>query len=124
MLVQHCHGAPGIITCFADTEEPIVDLLREAGETVWRAGPLAKGSGVCHGTAGNGYAFLKLFARTGDELWLTRARAFAMHAIAQNQSQVRSTGRHYSLWTGDPGLAIYLFDCLEAKARFPTMDVL
>jgi hypothetical protein len=24
----------------------------------WRAGPLTKGAGLCHGTGGNGYAFL------------------------------------------------------------------
>jgi hypothetical protein len=31
--------------------------------------------------------------------------------------------RRYSLWTGDLGLACYLHDCIEARARFPTMDV-
>ena len=34
------------------------------------AGPLRKGAGLCHGTAGNGCAFLALHARTGDERWL------------------------------------------------------
>ena len=45
------------------------------GELTWRAGPLVKGSGLCHGTSGNAYAFLVLHRRTGDELWLDRARA-------------------------------------------------
>jgi len=36
-----------------------------------------KGAGICHGTAGNGYALLKTFERTGDELWLERARALS-----------------------------------------------
>jgi hypothetical protein len=27
------------------------------------------------------------------------------------------------LWTGDPGFAIYLSDCLRAEAQFPTLDV-
>jgi hypothetical protein len=31
------------------------------GELTWRAGPLEKGGGLCHGTSGNGYAFLVLF---------------------------------------------------------------
>jgi hypothetical protein len=26
-------------------------------------------------------------------------------------------------WTGDPGLAIYLWDCLRGTAAFPTLDV-
>ena len=87
MLVQWCHGAPGVVTALADFPRGVsaeMDaLLLGAGRTVWNAGPLAKGYGLCHGTAGNGYGFLKLYRRTGDSLWLQRARAFAMHAIAQ-----------------------------------------
>ena len=29
----------------------------------------------------------------------------------------------YTLWTGDIGLAIYLWDCIQSKAKFPTIDV-
>jgi hypothetical protein len=29
----------------------------------------------------------------------------------------------YSLWTGDAGFAVYLWDCLQGTARFPTLDV-
>jgi hypothetical protein len=32
-----------------------------------------QGGRLCHGTGGNGYAFRKLFERTGDERWLDRA---------------------------------------------------
>jgi hypothetical protein len=125
LLLQHCHGAPGMVTALAGIDAPIDDLLIAGGETTWRGGPLRKGSNLCHGTAGNGYAFLKLFERTGDEMWLERARAFAMHAIAQSEAQAAELGRRrHSLWTGDPGLACYLWDCLEGRARFPTVDVL
>ena len=79
---------------------------------------------MCHGSGGNGCAFLKLFQRTGDALWLQRARAFAMHGIAQTEAHARQYGQgRYSLWTGDPGFAIYLWDCLQAQACFPTLDV-
>src|SRR5262245_24641100 len=54
------------------------NLLREGGKFTWAAGPLAKGSNLCHGTGGNGYAFLKLYRRTGDAMWLERARSFSM----------------------------------------------
>ena len=125
-LLQICHGAPGIVMAFADCPFSTPDLerlLRAGGELVWRAGPLAKGPGFCHGTAGNGYAFLKLYARTGDALWLERARAFAMTAIAQARAARREHGQgRYSLWTGDLGLACYLWDCLGGAARFPTVD--
>ena len=125
MLVQHCHGAPGIVNCLADFPGVSVDdLLIGAGEMTWRPGPLRKGSGLCHGTSGNGYAFLKLFRRTGDIRWLERARRFAMHAIEQQERDANAYGqRRYSLWTGDLGVAVYLSNCIAGSDRFPTMDV-
>jgi hypothetical protein len=124
---QHCHGAAGMVTTFADTpftSPELETLLLEGGEFVWTAGPLAKGPSLCHGTAGNGYAFLKLYKRTNDPLWLERARSFAMTAIAQCRETRQEVGRgRYSLWTGDIGLAVYLWDCLKAAPHFPTVDV-
>ena len=124
-LVQFCHGAPGFVICLADLPGRELDtLLRAAGETTWAAGPLAKGSNLCHGTGGNGYAFLKLHRRSGDPLWLERARAFAMHGISQTERDAERYGQgRYSLWTGDLGFAVYLWDCLRAEAQFPTLDV-
>jgi Lanthionine synthetase C-like protein len=124
MLMQFCHGAPGFVICLADIPSPALDpLLAAAGAAIWTAGPLTKGSNLCHGTGGNGYAFLKLFQRTRDPLWLERARAFAMHGIAQLEADALHYGRmRYSLWTGDPGFAIYLWDCLRGTAALPTLD--
>jgi hypothetical protein len=127
MLVQWCHGAPGIVTSLARVPpglSPAFDrLLLAAGETIWSAGPLAKGPGLCHGTAGNGYAFLKLYERTGDERWLERARAFAMHAIAQSAAaKARHGRRRCTLWTGDAGLACYLWHCRNATSALPLLD--
>lgn len=125
LLMQYCHGAPGFVICLADSPDPALDaVLRAAGEATWQAGPLRKGSNLCHGTGGNGYAFLKLFKRFGEEVWLERARAFAMHGIAQVAAgHAQHVQWRYSLWTGDPGFAIYLLDCIEATDRFPTLDV-
>lgn len=124
-LLQFCHGSPGFVICLAGWPGPdLHDLLLAAGETVWTAGPLAKGANLCHGTAGNGYALLKLYQRTGDRQWLDRARAFAMHALGQAEAAAAHHGQgRYSLWTGDLGLAIYLWDCLHGDPRFPTLDV-
>jgi hypothetical protein len=58
----------------------------------WQAGPLTKGSNLCHGTGGNGYAFLKLHRRFGDKKWLERARAFAMHGMAQTEADLATHG--------------------------------
>ncbi len=124
LLVQFCHGAPGFVICLAELPGSDLDeVLRKAGNTVWAAGPLPKGPNLCHGTAGNGYAFLKLHQRTGEALWLQRARAFAMHSIAQWEAeQVRYGQGQYSLWTGDVGLAFYLLDCISGVPCFPTLD--
>jgi lantibiotic modifying enzyme len=100
-------------------------LLVGAGRAAWKAGPLVKGYGLCHGTAGNGYAFLTLYRRTGDPVWLDRARSFAMHSLAQRDRMRHEHGRgRFTLWTGDPGLAVYLWHCIEAKAGLPALDIL
>jgi len=132
MLVQWCHGAAGIITAMSktpDIDSPfsklLDELLEKAGELVWQAGPLKKGSNICHGTSGNGYAFLYLYHRWGDAIWLERARKFAMHSIEQCQEARLKYGQgRYSLWTGDAGLAIYLHHCLDPeKAAIPGLDL-
>lgn len=127
MLVQWCHGAPGFVTALAPLprgRSASVDALLEgAGECTWRAGPLTKGPGLCHGTAGNGAALLALYGRTGDTRWLDRARAFAMHAIGQCEGHRARYGRgRYTLWTGDLGLALYLWQCIEGRCGMPTLD--
>ena len=119
--LQWCSGAPGVLVgaCSYLDEE----LLLAGAELIWQAGPpgMEKGSGICHGTAGNGHAFLKVFERTGDELWLDRARRFAVHAVEQIQR--RGTGR-YSLFTGDVGVALYVADCLDGHGTFPVIESL
>lgn len=116
--MQWCHGAPGIVATLASFLDE--ELAVAGGELTWRAGPPKKGAGLCHGTAGNGYAFLALLARTGDERWLTRARVFAMHAAGQVERSRSEYGRgRYTLWTGDPGAALYLADCIDGEGSLP-----
>ena len=106
--LQWCSGAPGIVVSAADYLDE--ELLLAGAELVWQAGPHGdeKGYGICHGTAGNGYALLRTFERTGDEQWLERARRFAVHALEQAARLEGTRGRRrYSLWTGDVGAALY-----------------
>jgi Lanthionine synthetase C-like protein len=116
--LQWCAGAPGIVVAAGDYLHE--ELLVAGAELTWRAGPpaLEKGSGICHGTAGNGFAFLKAWDRTGDEVWLHRARAFAMHALAQ----VDRLPPRYSLFTGGIGAALFAARCLEERAAYPAVD--
>ena len=123
--LQWCHGAPGIVTSLAALpREPELDeLLLAGGELTWAAGPLRKGAGLCHGTAGNGFALLKLFTRTGDERWLERARAFATHAAAQVEATRREHGHgRHALWTGDLGTALYLEACRTGESALPGLE--
>jgi Lanthionine synthetase C-like protein len=124
--VQWCHGAPGVVISLARLardDAELAELLLSAGELTWTAGPLAKGAGLCHGTAGNGIAFLKLFELTQDEQWLERARRFAVHALLQVERARREYGYgRYSLLTGDPGVAVYASQCISATADMPTID--
>jgi hypothetical protein len=116
--LQWCAGAPGIVIGAYDYLDE--DLLLAGAELVWRAGPHGdeKGPSICHGTAGNGYALLKTFERTGDELWLERARRFAVHALEQVE---RMPSRH-SLFTGGIGVAIFAADCIDARPRYPILE--
>jgi Lanthionine synthetase C-like protein len=119
--VQWCHGAPGIVATIGDLLP--LELATAGANLTWRAGPIRRGPGLCHGTAGNGYALLRMHALTGDESWLDCARCFAMHALVQVEADRAEHGRgRYSLWTGDVGVALYLRSCLEADARFPTLE--
>jgi hypothetical protein len=111
---QWCHGAPGMVSTLGDLMPE--DLLLAGAEHTWRHGPLEKGPGLCHGTGGNGYAFLRTYRVTGDVKWLERARSFAEAALAQRQHR-------YTLYTGDVGAALLARSVLDEDDRFPTLDV-
>ena len=124
--MQWCHGAAGVLIAMWDSardDETWSDLLLAAGKLIWDAGPLRDTPGLCHGTAGNAYALLALWRRTGDERWLERARAFAQHATMQAEQRAARLGRGWhSLFTGDEGVALCLASCIDGDARFPVSD--
>jgi len=118
--VQWCHGAPGVLTTLwrlAPDDEVWSELLLAAGRLVWDAGPLRDAPGLCHGTAGSAYALLALWRRTGDEQWLERARALALHAAGQAEERPEQ-----SLLTGDVGVALCLQSCVDGDADFPIVE--
>jgi hypothetical protein len=127
MLVQWCHGAPGMITSLRHADLPeLTPLLLAGARLTASAGPLGKGVSLCHGTDGNGMALLEIHRRTGDAAWLERAREFAMISLDQSEADRARYGHwRYSLWTGDAGLAWFLLDCLAGTTRgMPGLDVL
>lgn len=130
MLMQWCHGAPGLIWALQYADLPELDLwLAKGGEAIIAAGALDKGAALCHGTDGNGYALLILHQRLRnapqvmDYDWLSAARCFGNWALQQShQAQAESGKWHYSLWTGDAGLTCFLVDCLQKQAAWPGME--
>jgi hypothetical protein len=124
--VQWCHGSPGVLTSLWDIapdDGHWSELLLAAGRLVWDAGPIRDAAGLCHGTAGNAYALLALWRRTGDDEWLERARAFAQHAALQVEQRETRVGRGWhSLFTGDEGVAMCLASCLAGDERLPIAD--
>lgn len=86
-LIESWHGAPPMIIPLATLPQGMNadfdSLVLKGGELIWDAGLLQKGPGLCQANRDNGYALLKLFQRTGDEIWLERARMYAMHCIEQ-----------------------------------------
>jgi hypothetical protein len=126
--MQWCHGSPGVIMGLAGyptDDERVERLLIEGGEGIWRAGPLRKGPTLCHGTAGNGFALLRLATRTNDERWRSRAERFAMHAIRQVNAWRQEFGMpSFSLWTGDLGVALFVDAVLRNDPAVLTLDVM
>src|SRR5262245_10005325 len=124
--VQWCHGSAGVLTSLWDCAPDAdgwSDLVLAAGRLVWTAGPLRDQPGLCHGTAGNAYALLALWRRTGDERWLERAQALAAHAAGQAEERAARLGHgRHSLYTGDEGVAICLAACLSGDERLPVID--
>ncbi len=98
--------------------------MLQGGELIVQAGALNKGVSICHGTDGNGLALLELYRLTADPRWLERARQFASWALEQSEQAFKHQGHwHYSLWTGDAGLACFLLDCLDGEPKgLPGLD--
>jgi hypothetical protein len=120
---QWCHGAAGVAEAAAGYLDEAT--LLAAGNLVWEAGPpnMDKGPALCHGTSGSGFALLKIFERIQDELWLERARRFALHAAAQvDRWRVRRGFGRTALWTGDIGAALFLAACLDVEPALPVVD--
>lgn len=129
-LIHWCHGASGAIYLLVKSylvfnERRYLIACERAAELIWNRGLLRKGPGICHGIAGNGYAFLILHRLTGDPKYLYRANAF-MQFLTDSEFVARATApdRPYSLYEGVAGTVCFLLDLLNPeRVCFPFMDV-
>ena len=63
-------------------EDKYLDAALGCGDVIWERGLLKKGYGLCHGVAGNAYAFLALYRVTGDAKHLARAQKVGIFNVA------------------------------------------
>lgn len=129
-LVHWCHGAPGAIYLLAKSyslfqDRKYLNACEKAVELIWERGLLLKGAGICHGIAGNGYAFLTVHRLTGDPKYLYHANAFMQFlTYSEFRERARTPDRLYSLYEGIAGTVCFLIDLLSPEtASFPFMDV-
>ena len=112
VLVQWCHGAPGLIVLLAQRlrmatgASPtgasdarandavfLAHKIRVAAECVWRRGLTKKGPGLCHGASGDGYALL------------VAARAVSpVDPVFGRLLEAR--GKRFALWVGENAAAL------------------
>lgn len=128
-LVHWCHGAPGIIYLMAKAyvfwkDRKYLESCLLSGEVIWQKGLLKKGPGICHGVAGNGYAFLLLYRLTQDPKHLHRAIEFAKFMETPKFREARTPDHPFSLFEGRAGTACFLADLFEPQnASFPFFDI-
>ena len=125
-LIHWCHGAPGAIHLFIKAyqvfeSEEYIEAAKKCANVIWYRGLLKKGYGLCHGIAGNTYAFLALCQATNEVEYLVKAEKFVEFMFDYDEHLERTPDRPYSLFEGIAG-TIYLLDDMEKhpmKATFP-----
>ncbi|XP_012215517.1 glutathione S-transferase LANCL1-like [Linepithema humile] len=128
-LVHWCHGAPGMpaLFCLAHKvfeDNTFLEVAIRCGEVIWQRGLLRKGYSICHGVAGNGYAFIHLFQHTKDIKHLYRACKFAEWCFHYGSRQNQPPDRPFSLFEGLAGVIYFLIDLQQPHlAKFPTYDI-
>ena len=123
-LVQWCHGAPGHVLLLVKAAEVLDEPLylerakRIADHVIWPRGLLRKGVGLCHGIAGNAYAFLALAKH--DASFIAKARYFADFGLRSLRELEHVPDRPYSLFEGLGGLCALVIDLADPNsAVFP-----
>ncbi len=59
-----------------------LNRAKRGAEAIWERGLLTKGCGLCHGSAGSGYALLSVYQHTGELKYLQMAGAVSITAAS------------------------------------------
>ena len=127
-LLHWCHGAPGAIHLLLKAHEiwpNNVDCYftraQHCAESIWTRGLLKKGYGLCHGVAGNTYAFVAMWKVTNDPKYLYKAALFAEWCFEYGKRNCPVPDRPLSLFEGLAGTIYLLTDLIQdpTLACFP-----
>nr|ACO14699.1 LanC-like protein 1 [Caligus clemensi] len=129
-LVHWCHGAPGFVDLYLlsyDTfqDHKYLQIADKCLDVIWERGLLKKGFGLCHGSAGNGYAFLLAYKATKNTTHLYRALRFAEWCSDFENPGVGTPDRPYSLFEGLAGNAFFLHHIQQplSEVYFPCYSI-
>ena len=125
MLMQFCHGSPGFIVCLGRLSERRARRpAAGGGEATWLPGPLDERLERLPRHRRQRLRVPEVVRAYRRRDWLERARAFAMHAIGQTQADAAATVTCATrCGPATSGSRSILWDCIHARARFPTLDV-
>lgn len=140
-LLHWCHGSPGTVYTLYHAHKVLgqdkstLRALDQALRSIWERGILRKGPGLCHGTAGNGYAFLMMYRYTRSEEHLYRAYRYGevlrSEEVGKEMQAFRDPYRYsvgvadfpFSLMEGLAGTVCFCCDLLHPDtAAFPGYD--
>ena len=137
ILVQFCHGAPGIGMLFAQCarergRSKYLEWAEECAHFITRDGFLKKGVSLCHGSCGNAFLLLQLFQQTRKKEWLLWAQKFGLLlTLEDNQYLWRQADQPFCFANGVAG-AIHFYKVLgdlssdkdnKTLADFPLLHV-
>eukprot|EP00474_Spongospora_subterranea_P001455 CRZ01913.1 hypothetical protein [Spongospora subterranea] len=128
-LVQWCHGSPGIVPLLARIAEDNGNgdgynaSIRMSLEDIWRRGLLTKGLGLCHGIAGNGYAYLRADLDVDHGVNLIRSLAFAETGWESVQDLINVPDNPISLFEGLSGFICFLLDLILTLHSKPILGI-
>ena len=131
VVVQHCNGAPGIINSLAefprDARWPIDAFVATGGRS--RMGRRPDANQTSQLVPRRRRQRLRVpevvYAHRQRQMARSRTQICDVRTIVQCDSALEKYGRRkFSLSTGDIGLAIYLWNCVQATAKFPTLGCL
>jgi len=119
-----CNGDTGFVFLWLLAAEALNDerfliMAEDAGWNVADRG-CERNADLCCGSAGRAYGFLALYRRTGDEVWLRRAKHFADHAARESDPDAEEAHRLYKGGLGVALLGAELED--PSSARMPLFE--